>query len=771
MKARHRFAALFSWTDRNADGLAGAFTNRSADKDWGTRMSWLRLPFALALASLIAAGALLGGSALPAASAAEACPNEAIRVLQPYGKRLPDCRAYEQVTPINKNGANPTGGTNFVQTSADGSRINFLVLPGMPGAVGESEFPQFLAARGPTGWSSEGLLPPTEPGNQAVVLGWSESLSKTAVELHGISLRATSSGTFQQVVAGGFAFHIGGFSADESRLIFESRAQLLPNAAGPEVVNLYEWNASKPAAEQLSLAGILPDGSTPPGGSFAGPYAWAGDNPGTGGASEIYYTQNTISADGSRVFFTTGGTEEQGAGQLYVRENGATTVQVSASQRAIPDPNGAKPAAFMTATPDGSQVLFTSCQMLTNDSTAVSTPATECTSDEQGQDLYSYDATTGALSDLTNESLSDPSTVESTHGAAVQGVVGTSLDGSYVYFVANGVLAPGATPGNCLGIHAPYRSTFGGNACNLYLWHNGAVTFIARQNASTEESDVANWSPTPTRVGQNEEKTSRVSTDGGTLLFRSQEQLTSYDNQPADPSACRGQRCSEIYRYEAAGGRLACVSCDPTGAPPTGQAKLQSIRVLVVSPPTPAAILTRNLSADGSRIFFESLDALVPQDTNGQQDVYQWEQDGRGSCERAGGCLSLLSSGQSTDPAFFADASVSGNDAFLFTSQPLVSQDQDQNVDIYDARVGGGIAAQNPSPVPICQGESCKAQPEAAPNSLTPGSSNFVGPSNPKPKHHHKRKHHRRHQHHHKGKHHGARKHKKPSGHHNGRKL
>lgn len=768
MKARHRLAALFSWTDRNADGLAGAFTNRSADKDWGTRMSWLRLPFATALASLIAAGTLLGGSALPAASAAEACPNEAIRVLQPYGKRLPDCRAYEQVTPINKNGANPTGATNFVQTSPDGGRINFLVLPGMPGTVGESEYPQFLAARGPTGWSSEGLLPPTKPGDGAIILGWSESLSKTAVELHGVSVRATTSGSFQQVVSGGFGFQIAGFSADESRLIFESRAQLLPNAAGPEIVNLYEWDAGKPAGEQLTLAGVLPDGSTPPGGSFAGPYAWAADGPGHGGATNNYYTQNTISADGSRVFFTAGGTEAQGAGQLYVRENGTPSVQVSASQRAIPDPNGVKPAAFMAATPDGSHVFFTSCQKLTNDSTAVSTPAAECTSDEQGQDLYSYDATTGALSDLTNESLSDPSTVESTHGAAVQGVVGTSLDGSSVYFVANGVLAPGATPGNCLGIHAPYLHTFGGNACNLYLWHDGTVSFIARQNATAEESDVGNWSPTPSVAGLNSEKTARVTPDGHVLLFRSQEQLTSYDNQPANPQACGGHPCGEIYRYDATTGHLDCVSCDPTGAPPTGPAKLQSITPLFTSPPTPAAILTRNLSADGSRIFFESPDALVPQDTNGQKDVYQWEQDGGGSCAAPAGCLSLLSSGQSPDPAFFADASANGNDAFFFTSQPLVGQDQDQNVDIYDARVGGGIAAQNPSPVPICQGESCKPQPEAPPSSLAPGSSNFAGPSNPKPKHHHKKKHHKRHQH--KGKHRGTRKHKKPSGHHNGRK-
>lgn len=528
------------------------------------------------------------------------------------------------------------------------------------------------------------------------------------------------------------------FGPDGSQVLFESFAPLLPDAA-PGVDNLYEWNANKPAAERLALVGVLPDGSTPIGGSFAGAYNWAYGGGAQGGALEGLYTQDTLSADGSNAIFTTGGSEGPTAKQVYVREHGATTVQASASQRSEPDPNGTKPAAFMAATPDGAKVFFASCQKLTNGSTAVSTSAPTCTTDEQGQDLYEYDTASRALIDLTGEAVSDPATAEATHGAAVQGVLGTSEDGSYVYFAANGVLAPGATPGDCVGTLTNGEIEEVG-ACNLYVWHEGTVKFIARQDAAAEAgsaSDVGNWRPTPQLTGQGQERSSRVTPDGLTLLFRSKERLTSYDNRPAPGNSCNdaakpgGEACSEFYLYKALTGQVACVSCNPSGAPPTGEANLQSVRVLVTSPPTPSAILTRNLSSNGNRVFFESPDALTAQDTNGQQDVYEWEAAGEGSCDAAAGCLFLLSSGHSADPSFFADASTTGDDVFLFTSQRLVGQDQDQNVDVYDARVQGGLAAQNSTAAVPCSGDACRAGlPAQSSFAEAPASATLTGSGN-----------------------------------------
>src|SRR4029077_12952516 len=134
----------------------------------------------------------------------------------------------------------------------------------------------------------------------------------------------------------------------------------------------------------------------------------------------------------------------------------------------------------------------------------------------------------------------------------------------------------------------------------------------------------------------------------------------------------------------------ACVSCAPSGAPPAGPATLRTIEPPTVGASEPAIVL-RNLSSDGGRVFFESSVALLPRDTNGVQDVYEWEQQGVGSCQgssesfsaASGGCLYLISSGRSPEASFFADASANGNDVFFFTDQPLVGQDQDGAVDVY----------------------------------------------------------------------------------------
>ena len=60
----------------------------------------------------------------------------------------------------------------------------------------------------------------------------------------------------------------------------------------------------------------------------------------------------------------------------------------------------------------------------------------------------------------------------------------------------------------------------------------------------------------------------------------------------------------------------------------------------------------RVLSADGSRVFFDSSDHLAIQDTNdGNPDVYEWEAAGAGTCQRLPGCVSLISSGRSPEPS------------------------------------------------------------------------------------------------------------------------
>jgi hypothetical protein len=362
-----------------------------------------------------------------------------------------------------------------------------------------------------------------------------------------------------------------------------------------------------------------------------------------------------------------------------------------------------------------------------------------------GNDLYRYDAATGELEDLAPLPAGD--------GAEAQGVLGISADGSRAYFAANGDLdgSGKASQGSCKG---PLGKASG--ECNLYFWEEGQQPrFVAPLDADGGPlaTDAANWAPTATEIANSAsfQKTSRVTADGETLLFRSQEKLTEYDNEGR----------LELYLYRAQdGGELLCVSCPPSNGP-TGGARLNTILPSFLSPATLQSSLARNLSADGKRVFFDTPDALSPEDTNGEGgcppvgsenqqfpacfDVYEWEAAGEGSCdseEEDGGCIYLVSTGKSTEPSLFGDASESGDDVFFFTREGLAGQDGDELYDVYDARREGGLAAQSPEAREPCPSvEACHGPPETAPAESTAGTETFVGPGNPVPKHAKARKH------------------------------
>ncbi len=642
----------------------------------------------------------------------QSCANAQFRIGP--GTTLPDCRAYEQATPTNKNGNNPISGIqDFVEASESGDAITFLVPGGIPGGVGAQNYPSYLAQRGNGAWSSAGIFPPAAYGQGGAVEGWTRDLKtvfSTALFFgsSGASriflARSSADGSHETIVpytpnsdVGSYAY--AGASRDGSKVYFEAIGALTPEAV-PGKDNLYVWDR---ADGVVSLAGVLPDDSTPAGGSFAGPYIPI-DNGGfsdSGGAQLSAYLQDNhaISDDGTRVFFTS-----SGAAQFYVRKNaigpGASTVHLSASQKTNgpgldgSDPNGPQPAKFMVATPDASKALFTSPEELTND-------ANTGTAD-QGADLYAYDLASDELTDLSPDS-------GDANGADVKGVIGISDDASYVYFVANGVLADGATPGTCSGVLVSELA----GVCNLYVWHDGDTSFIAQLDQSTGHGprDSSNWQDTVNTGAVPGQPTGRVTADGKTMLFRSKRQLTDYDNS----SGCGlagADACPELYLYRVDDPDLTCVSCNPTGTAPTSRAELQAMAQ--VNDENPASTRTRNLSSNGDRVFFESSDPLLSDDTNGVQDVYLWQADESGSCHSAldnGGCLYLLSTGRSPDNSYFADASISGDDAFLFTSSRLVGKDRDDLVDIYDAHVGGGLAGQYPLAQAPCLGEGCKASP------------------------------------------------------------
>jgi hypothetical protein len=688
----------------------------------------------------------------PTAPTFTPCPNDALRT--GVSAHLPDCRAYEQATPVAKDGTDASGSFTTVQASLSGDAVTSVSLSGISGGIGAENFPYYKSARGVSGWVTQGMLTPPSFGTRQKVLGWTPDLAYAfdEVSFNGtipiepglVSNQLSSGGLIQALVplTDRAKYFFVGSSADDSKIFLEARGSgvNLTGDAATGYDNLYMFDRTKGT---LSLVGILPEsqgGTAPTEGSFAGSFNWWQGTEearlAEGGAESEYYTQDehTVSADGDKAFFTA-----SGSGQIYMRRGLAgsspETVQVSASQRGTPDPNGAKPAIFMRATPDGSKVFFTSCEKLTNDSTAVSTGENACDTEEQGQDLYVYDTGSGVLTDLTVDS-GNP------RGADVKGVLGASDDGSYVYFVANGDLdgSGPATSGDCEDSFGNYKGT-----CSLYVLHDGTATFIARMDTTDSSgsfvSDSVDWAPTTRTAVISNENTSRVSADGLTLLYGTQ----------TGPLCVGGDPCRQFYRYRVGDPAPVCVSCNPSGARSLRAATLTSISTGAIGLEA-TSILTRNLSADGNRIFFESADKLVAADTNGDlgcpvgnngggaiytcMDVYEWEADGSGSCHSSlenDGCLYLLSSGTSPDAAFFADASVSGDDVFFFTHDSLVPQDRDEIRDIYDARVGGGLASQHPSVLPSCSGEGCQGSPSKEPATPAAASVTFEGPGNAAP--------------------------------------
>ena len=306
-------------------------------------------------------------------------------------------------------------------------------------------------------------------------------------------------------------------------------------------------------------------------------------------------------------------------------------------------------------------------------------------------------------------------------------MVGTSKDGAYVYFVANGILSEEANGAG--------QKAKAGKA-NLYLFHEGeaGVRFIG----TLAGEDDLDWDSPP------RSQSARVSADGRHLAFVSieaEELAGGYDNTIAEGTKCQpnavsnelggGPRCPEAFVYDAESKELTCASCSPSGSRPLGPTQLPGASNPYEGP--------RYLSADGSRLYFESRDALLPGDENQKRDVYEFERAGKGSCtsespsfdSASGGCLFLISSGRSESDSYLLDASADGRDVFLSTRSALVGWDTNENYDVYDARTGGGFP--EPNEVSVCEGEACRPPAAPTPGVFSPPTASFQGLGNLSP--------------------------------------
>jgi|HubBroStandDraft_4_1064222.scaffolds.fasta_scaffold06695_2 hypothetical protein len=650
------------------------------------------------VALCVLAGAL---GVFGSSSALAFCTNEALRTGP--SANLPDCRAYEQVTPQNKSSAVQDMDPSAIEavSATDGNRVALksqVAFGPRPMANGSLS----MFTRGPSGWQVESI-PPAGAGsafyqepifNPDMTMIGVNSYTTTPVSPNQLFQVGPPGGPYNTTIAETptnyqrFAEEtdfLAGGTADFSRLFFESTDHTLlsttPTGTVAAAHDLYEWEGGA----LRRLVNVQSDGSLV--GECGGLFEGASRD----GSSVVF-----VSPDPKAAFL--GDPSCHQPTQLYLRV-GSSTVAVSKPNTGVEDPTGPHSVKFQGVSADGSKVFFTTEAVLTHDAEGTHTaPGPD-------EDLYEYDVNAKEGERLTRIS-------RGTTGAAEGNVnieyVIASEDGSAVYFHARSKLTP----------DAPGLSGADSNIDNVYRYDTttGEIHYIA----TAQLSGYPNAATTPGSPRLDEPDNEQVTPDGRFFVFVSPHVLGSPVNNP--------EELDEIYRYDSETAGLTCVSCPGNSAPARGGAILTGVGR--ISPGWDGVPSEHTLSEDGSYVFFQSDDELVPQDVNGigdfpgtttkldpWTDVYEWHD----------GVVSLISSGTDSQPAVLVGASASGSDVFFMTHSQLVAGDTDSSADIYDARIGGGFPEATESAA--CLGDTCQVVPPAV-NDPTPAWSSFSGPGN-----------------------------------------
>jgi hypothetical protein len=599
---------------------------------------------------------------------------------------LPDQRAYELVSPAQKDGGEvfpadpstssclaeckPPGFTGIysvfpMESTPGGDAVSYMGFPFSP-TEGAATFNSYISRRTATGWHTTAMSP-RRLNNQSS-LAYSDSLGDGAITMGEPELAESAPAGYRNLYLQDAEdpaavqpvltkelfetlqhsphsrpyrekqdFHLAyqGHSPEFAAQYFTANDSLTSTAAyapepedpGQTGEDLYEVRGGN-----LALVNVLPgNAAVAPGASFASA------SPDT----------HAVSTGGYRVFWEAGG-------RLYVREDNRTTREVHHA------------GSFLAASPDGLEVLL-------SDGCLYSLATAECGADlTQGQGGF-------------------------------LGIAGQSEDFSKIYFVDSAAL-PGE---NERGEEAKAGEP------NLYLHETGkGARFIATltrsDSAGASAEELFDWAAAPG------ERTAEASPDGRYLAFGSSMQLTGHDNiGPCKKSQKGGHAfffeeapCHEVFLYDAATGKFTCPSCNPTGEAPLGNSTLRRI----FSVETNRWLPQPHYLTDQGRLFFDSSDRLSPNDTNGRvEDVYEAEPKGIGSCARAAGCVFLISSGTGSVDSNLLAMDESGNNVFFTTRERLAKQDTDELIDVYDARVDGGFRGDAEAAPAECRGEACQA--------------------------------------------------------------
>jgi hypothetical protein len=630
----------------------------------GRRRRWL---------GAVAAVACLGAGAAPAQAA------------EPWG--------FEQVTPVDKTGAEPVIMRPAI-ASFDGSAVRYSTVAAIGSYDPESApyTPTFSARRGSDGWSGVAVDTPIDAEAPSGAI-WSTvgAVSPDQTRAVVVSRRVLAPGAVQGSLniyrrdlltdeylfigessldpldyegvvnfTGGFTVMVVGGSDDFDRVVLNMNAPLMEGLGDHNWGRSYTYQWDEGSG--LKLLSRLADESGTPMLATRG--------------IDSHYTaprnNSLVSRDGHQVVLVAPPLDpatwmpNPEAG-LFVRRDGEATVPISYS-RVPGDDQTTRPVvdSSVLASPDGRFIVFQTAEeyRLSEDAPA-----------EGGRGFYLYDRDQPEADQLrfvTPVGLDDHP-------------VELAADGKTFYFRSQLALAPGAMPWSS----------------NLYVWRDGDVRLIARGGG---------WGPDGTDLVEYWLTGYGASPNGRYFAFSTIAPLTGEDTTyPGGCTWAPGSNrpagwCNEAYLYDAETDTIACASCVAEG-----QHRSRGHADMGTGFQESTMGQSRPVVTDDGEVYFDTPNALLAEDGNGERDVYAYR-DGEHR---------LVSRATPGASARYLTMSGDRKSVFITTNDRIVGQDRDILDDVYVTRAGAGLASQNPpEPRPKCEGADCRepvAVPDAAP--------------------------------------------------------
>jgi hypothetical protein len=676
-----------------------------------------------------------------------ACPNAHVRQVTGTSY-LPDCRAYELVSPGYAGAVQLMPGEGFTNFAEEFGGSEFAQYPQNFGyATGPSRFTYlgalgsiqglytsnalldvYLATRTNHGWvttfpglkgdettfsygrvCSDSMDLCVDHVGSIIISGEPNQKSSAPFLYRADGTRTGRLPTNVNVVKNGTKFRGDEeLSGDFSHFVFSTLTPFTPEGSSKAPGAIYD-NALGP--KTLTIASKLPNGEDLP--------------PEASTVSDPTHMNGiaAVSQNGSRIIMA--GTTQKACdiekppfgcpyilgfpARLYLRVNDAITYDVSRGEE----------VNYVGATRDDSKIFFTT-------STALLPGKTSGTDSDHSADLYMWEEQGDRLTLISQEgslgnrddcnanwnggqcnvtALTPERAVGSTEFDYVAHVPGVddllANQTGDVYFYSPEDLVEGQVGGE--------------NERNLYLYRNGHLQLVSALDPGTQIERIT------------------VSTDGSHAAFLTKSSMTAYNSE----------KQPEVYAYNADTNTIRCASCNPSGAKPQTGAK-----VVTVAESGP-------FMANDGRAFFATKESLVPQDTDGIRDFYEYV-DGRaqlissGTGEREGtGGLETLSFFFGSLQTSLEAVSRDGADVYFSTFESLVPEDQNGSfIKMYDARAAGGFDF-NPELGPCAAADECHGSDTSPPAPAAIGTGGNLGssgnlPAPPKKHKKKKKKHHKR---------------------------